>query len=295
MERTLRRTMPGFSPTAVASALVRFETRFGNRARLAGGVRLLGYEFLWFGIKQAVACLYGGLMLALLIATHFFYPEAPGLARYDFLVIAAVALQVAMLGLKLETVDEAKVILIFHVVGTVMEIFKTAMGSWVYPEASLLRIGGVPLFTGFMYGAIGSYIARCWRIFDFRFTRHPSLLALAALGSAAYVNFFSHHFIADARILLFAFAAILIGPATVHFRIDRVHRRMPLLLGLVLVAFFIWIAENVGTFTAAWVYPSQTTAWHAVSPAKMGAWFLLMLISYTLVALVHGVRPAVGR
>jgi uncharacterized membrane protein YoaT (DUF817 family) len=33
----------------------------------------------------------------------------------------------------------------------------------------------VPLFTGFMYAAIGSYIARCWRLFDFRFTRHPPL------------------------------------------------------------------------------------------------------------------------
>src|SRR5690348_3142225 len=85
-------------------------------------------------------CLFGALMLALLIGTHFFYPKGASLARYDFLVIAAVLIQILMLGFRLETIEEAKVILVFHVVGTVMEIFKTSVGSWVYPEASVLRI-----------------------------------------------------------------------------------------------------------------------------------------------------------
>ena len=132
------------------------------------GWRLGLYEFLLFGIKQAWACLFGGLMLALLLATHFFYPEDTPVHRYDFLTIAAVAIQGGMLAFRLETWAEAKVILIFHVVGTVMELFKTAAGSWVYPEASTLHIGSVPLFSGFMYAAVGSYIARVWRIFDFR-------------------------------------------------------------------------------------------------------------------------------
>lgn len=30
-------------------------------------------------------------------------------------------------------------------------VYETAMGSWTYPEPSVLRIGGVPLFTGFGY------------------------------------------------------------------------------------------------------------------------------------------------
>ena len=37
-----------------------------------------------------------------------------------------------------------------------MEVFKTEAGSWTYPEDNLLRIGGVPLFSGFMYAAVGS-------------------------------------------------------------------------------------------------------------------------------------------
>jgi len=83
----------------------------------------------------------------------------------------AILIQLLMLLFKLETWEEARIILIFHIVGTVMEIFKTHMGSWIYPEPSVLRIMGVPLFSGFMYACVGSYIARVWRIFDFRFDR----------------------------------------------------------------------------------------------------------------------------
>lgn len=80
-------------------------------------------------------------------------PAAAPLARYDFLVLFAVTVQGAMLTFHLETPAEAKVILAFHIVGTVMEIFKTHMGSWIYPEPGLLKIAGVPLFSGFMYAA----------------------------------------------------------------------------------------------------------------------------------------------
>src|SRR5688572_32411321 len=84
------------------------------------------YEFLLFGLRQAWACLFGGLMLALLLGTHLFWPDDAPLARYDFLVLASVAIQGVLLATKLERWDEAVVILIFHAVGTVMEIFKTS-------------------------------------------------------------------------------------------------------------------------------------------------------------------------
>ena len=114
------------------------------------------FEFLLFGFKQAWACLFGGLLLAALLATHRWYPADAALARYDALVIIAIAIQLAMLAFRLETLAEARVIIAFHFVGTVMELFKTRMGSWSYPEPSLLRIGDVPLFSGFMYAAVGS-------------------------------------------------------------------------------------------------------------------------------------------
>ena len=127
-------------------------------------------ELVVFGVKQAWACLFGGLLLFLILATKLWWPADAPLARYDFLFLAAIAIQLALLATKLETPDEAKVILIFHIVGTAMEIFKTGAGAWRYPEDSLIRIGGVPLFSGFMYSTVGSYISRVWRIFDMRFT-----------------------------------------------------------------------------------------------------------------------------
>jgi uncharacterized membrane protein YoaT (DUF817 family) len=248
------------------------------------------YEFALFGFKQGWACLFGGLMLVLLLGTHLFYPADAPLARYDFLTLAAVGIQAAMLAFRLETWSEAKVILAFHVVGTVMELFKTDAGSWIYPEPSLLRIGDVPLFSGFMYAAVGSYLARAWRIFDFGFDRYskgpwPELLAIAV-----YINFFAHHWLPDVRTALFAAMALLFWRTWVRFTVWREPRKMPLLLGWLLVALFIWFAENLGTFARAWSYPDQADGWKLVSPMKLGAWYLLMYISFVLVAALHKPR-----
>lgn len=245
------------------------------------------FEFITFGIKQAWACLFGGAMLALLMLTFLFYPDESALSRYDFLVIAAICIQGLMLLSGLETWEEARVILVFHIVGTIMELFKTQAGSWNYPEESLLRIGAVPLFSGFMYAAVGSYLARVWRIFDFRFDRFPPLWAQALLAVSIYVNFFAHHWTYDVRILLFVATAIAYGPCVVWFRADEAHRPMPLVVGFLLVALFIWFAENLGTFAQAWAYPGQEDGWQLVSLSKLGSWYLLMIISFVLVAIIH--------
>ena len=69
------------------------------------------FEFIAFGIKQGWACLFGGAMLGLLLATFLFYPDEAALPRYDFLVIGAVIIQLLMLWTGLETLEEARVIL----------------------------------------------------------------------------------------------------------------------------------------------------------------------------------------
>ena len=269
--------------TITVRLFVVWERALGRWAASYGLAGAYLYEFFRFGIKQGWACLFGGAILALLLGTYLFYPADAPLARYDFLTLAALSIQIALMLLGLETRDEAVVIFMFHIVGTAMEVFKTAMGSWIYPEESLLRIGGVPLFTGFMYAAVGSYLTRVWRLFDFRFTRHPPFWATAILAVAIYVNFFAHHYLPDARYVLFAAAAVLFAPTWVHFRVWHVHRRMPLLLGFLLVTLFIWFAENLGTLSRAWIYPNQANGWAPVSFAKFGSWFLLMLISYVMV------------
>ncbi|MBL0947380.1 MAG: DUF817 domain-containing protein [Brevundimonas sp.] len=254
-----------------------------------GRWRGYAFELLMFGIKQGWACLFGGLLLALIVATYLLWPAEVPVARYDFLVIGAVAIQAGMLIFKLESPDEARVILLFHIAGTIMELFKTAHGSWVYPEASVLRIGDVPLFSGFMYAAVGSYIARVQRIFHIRVRDYPPLWMTGALGAAIYLNFFLHHWLPDVRGLLFLMVGVLFGRGWFWFTPDRRRRSMPLLSGYGLVALFIWIAENVGTFARAWTYPGQEAGWEPVSLDKLGSWFLLMIISIVLVSLVH--RP----
>jgi uncharacterized membrane protein YoaT (DUF817 family) len=247
------------------------------------------FEFLWFGLKQAWACLFGGVMLALILATFLLWPEDSPISRYDFLVVGAVLIQIAMLALKLETWAEARVILLFHIAGTIMELFKTAHGSWIYPEDSVLRIGAVPLFSGFMYAAVGSYIARVQRIFHIRVRGYPPLWTTWVLAAAIYVNFFAHHWLPDIRLVLFVATALLFGQGWFWFTADRARLKMPLLLGYFLVALFIWFAENLGTFGRAWIYPGQEAGWEMVSLAKLGSWYLLMIISVVLVSLVH--RP----
>jgi len=76
----------------------------------------------------------------------------------------------------------------------------------------------------------------------------------------------------------------------VYYRPYQKFRRMPLLLGFGLVALFIWSAENIGTFATVWVYPNQRHGWQLVRSGKYGSWFLLMIISFVLVSLVHSPR-----
>lgn len=292
----MHKPVPDSHPESAAAAwkpLARFiqtEAAIGRWAMRGGRLRAWTYEFVRFGIKQAWACLFGGLMVALIIATTFLYPRDAALSRYDFLFLAALVIQIGMLVFKLETWKEAKVIFIFHVVGTIMEIFKTGVGSWIYPEASFFRIGGVPLFSGFMYASIGSYIARVWHLFDFRFRNHPPLWAVYLFAAAIYLNFYAHHYIYDFRYFLFAAAILLFGRTMIYYKVWHHHRPMPLLLAAFLTALFVWIAENVGTITKTWLYPHQLTGWQAVSLAKFGSWFLLLFLSYALVAFVNQPR-----
>ncbi len=268
---------------------IAWEQRLGERMA-ARRSTAFAYEFLRFGVKQAWACLFGGIMVGLMIGTHLWYPAGAPLARYDFLFLAALAVQALLLSFRLETFEEAKVILAYHVVGTAMEVFKTGVGSWIYPEPSVFHIAGVPLFTGFMYSCIGSYLCRAWNLFHFEFSHHPPLWALGLLSVAIYVNFFTHHYVPDIRLGLFAAAALLFGRTRVYFINWHTRRSMPLLLSLFLVAVFIWISENVGTYTRTWLYPVQAKAWTLVGLGKLGSWFLLLLISYTLVAAIK--QPA---
>lgn len=247
-------------------------------------------EFIVFGLKQARACIFAGSFFVLLFISHhinFF-----GLPRYDFIFIVAVLIQIALVKFKFETIQEAKMIALFHLIGLALELFKThpAIGSWSYPEFGYLKIATVPLYSGFMYAAVGSYIAQAWRLFDMKLERYPSYKYSIVLAAAIYLNFFTHHYLWDVRYLLGGLVIILYARTMVQFTVIKKTRRMPLTVSFVLIAFFIWIAENISTFLGAWKYPDQMITWTTVSAHKIVSWSLLVIISFILVAHLKHVK-----
>ena len=257
------------------------------------GARRATLEFWYFGIKQARACLFVGLFFAAV----FTVPRAGllGIPRYDLLLLIALAIQAWMLWAKLETWDEVKAITLFHVIGFALEVFKTSSGirSWAYPEFAYTKLFGVPLFSGFMYAAIGSYIIQAWRLLDLRVRHHPPYWMAALIAVLIYVNFFTHHYIGDYRWYLAACALGLYARSSVIYRpLDR-DRSMPLLLGFLLIGLFIWLAENIGTFFGVWRYPNQIGAWAAVHVGKWSSWSLLVIMTFTIVANLKHIKERI--
>ena len=256
-------------------------------------LRDLAVELAHFTWKEARACLFAGLFFASVLLV----PRAgvAGVARYDLLLLIALGIQAWMLWSGRETVDELKAICLFHVLGFALEAFKTSSGihSWSYPDPAWSKVFGVPLFSGFMYAAVGSYIIQAWRLLDLRVEHHPPYWMAAVMAAALYLNFFTHHFIGDYRGYLAAGALGLYARARIVFRPWRRDRRMPLSLGLVLVGFFIWLAENIGTFLGLWAYPHQLGAWAAVHVTKWSAWSMLVLMSFTSVTHLKHIKATV--
>jgi len=257
------------------------------------GLANFAVEFLYFGLKEARACLFAGLFFfAVMVVPRF---GLFGIPRYDALLLIALAIQAWLIWTKRETLDEAKAICLFHVLGFALEAFKTSSGikSWSYPDFAYTKIFGVPLFSGFMYAAVGSYIIQAWRLLDLRIEHHPPYWMAGLVATAIYANFFTHHFIGDYRWYLAAAALGLYARSTVIFRPYQKDRRMPLALSLVLIGFFIWLAENFGTFFGLWAYPHQLGAWAAVHVSKWSAWSLLVLMSFTIVTNLKHVKATI--
>lgn len=252
-------------------------------------------EFIAFGIKEARASLFAGSFLFLLFASN--YIQIPGVHRYDFLFVAAIAIQILMIVFKLESKDEAKTIFLFHIIGLVLEIYKTSamVGSWSYPEPGILKIMNVPLYSGFMYAAVGSYIAHAWKVLKLRLVGHPPYWLSLILCFLIYLNFFTNHFIYDYRVFLLALIFFMYFKTWIYFTPRQTEYRMPLALGFALIAFFVWIAENIGTIVGAWQYPHQVHAWEVVSLHKITSWFLMVIICFIVVAYLKHFKEERGQ
>lgn len=244
-------------------------------------------QFLIFLRKQASCSLFGGLMLFFLLASK--YVSVPGIHRYDLLFIIAVLVQIILIATKLETPREVLAIIVFHICAMGMEIFKTSpgVGSWAYPESAILAIGTVPLFTGFLYSSVGSYMTRAWRINQFRFVNLPSKISLACVGLLIYANFFANHYIPDMRWFIFVILLIMFWKTKFHVLLTNKWYTFHPLFTNALLAFFVWIAEQIGTFARVWVYPHQTAEWRPVTFHMFTSWYMLLIFSFILIVLIN--------
>ncbi|WPP49074.1 DUF817 domain-containing protein [Catalinimonas niigatensis] len=239
-------------------------------------------QLIDFGIQQALSCIFAVLIFATLALSKVV--EIPGLYRYDFILIVCLLIQFLMIYSKLESWDELKVICLFHLIGLALELYKVQMGSWSYPEAAVSKIGGVPLYSGFMYASVASYICQVWRRLELRFMHWPPDYWTYPLALAIYLNFFTHHFLPDIRWWIIGALFLIFGRSYVRFTVKGEVYPIPTILSFLLIGFFIWIAENISTFFGAWQYPNQSQSWQWVHLSKISSWFLLVIISIIIVA-----------
>ena len=256
-------------PTAPAS---------GVRARLGFAV----IQLLRFGWLQVQSCLFAVAVFVGLAASSAVPLPIP---RYDALLAYALVLTTLFFVLRLETGREVAVIFAFHLVGLALEMFKVRVGSWSYPDAAWTKVGGVPLYSGFMYAAVGSYICQAFRRFDLRVNRFPWPPAVA-LAVAAYANFFTHHYLPDLRWAVAIGFVVVLWRSRVCYTVGERRYTMPLSLSFALIGFFLWVAENAATLLGAWQYPDQRQLWQLVHVGKWGSWALLVSLSFVLVAAV---------
>ncbi|MBT1705816.1 DUF817 domain-containing protein [Chryseosolibacter indicus] len=238
-------------------------------------------ELIAFGFKNVLACFFPAFIFCMLILSKLI--EVPFIPRYDFLLMACVAMQAFMYFSKLESGMELLVITMFHLLGLSLEIYKVSMGSWAYPEFAYSKIAGVPLYSGFMYASVGSYVCQAWRWLDLRLEKWPGIVPAGVISVAIYMNFFTHHYIYDMRWVITVLLILVFWNTRFVFTTSNVQRKIPMVLSFLLIGFFIWVGENIATFFGAWKYASQHDGWKMVSLGKISSWFLLVVLSIVIV------------
>ena len=236
-------------------------------------------DLVWFAWQQVLSCVFAIGIFSGLILTRYVHL---GIPRYDLMLILCIVLQIIMVKSKLESLDELKVICVFHLVGLCLEIYKVHIGSWAYPDVGYAKLGGVPLYSGFMYAAIASYMCQAWRRFHLDIDKVP-MVPTMIVAVLMYVNFYTDHRLPDVRWVLVAAALVLLRKTWVRFNVRGNIYRMHLSLSFVLIGFFVWVSENLGTFIGAWRYPSQQAGWKLVHGSKVGSWAILIIFSFMLI------------
>ncbi len=243
-------------------------------------------EGSFFLSRQIVSCIFPLSFFFLLYLSH--HVSVFDLHRYDFIFLGAVALQIALVLFRIETPRDLGLVCIFHVIGLALELYKTSpgIGSWSYPEEGFFKIGVVPLYSGFMYASVASYIIQSWKALKFTLNGFPKAVFTIPFAVAIYLNFFTRHYIPDMRWLIIPMVLVIFWKTKISFFSYKNERAVPLTVYFLIIGFLIYLAENISTYFGAWKYPYQLDHWTFVAPHKVTSWFLLVIISFLIIASV---------
>ncbi len=238
-------------------------------------------EFLCFGLKQLIGITFGlTLILGFVLTTNTDY-------RYDILFIYALIIQYCLYKFKFESKRDILVVTVFHLVGLSMELIEVSINhSWEYTSTGFFYIASVPIFTGFMYASVGSYMAKEFKLLKLKLDNMPSDKFIIIFSITIYANFILNNHIHDFRYLLLLIMAVVYNRATLHFSPARQQYKFNLPFAFLLIGFFIWVAENISTYLGIWSYPNQVPVWHMVHISKITSWMLLSIVSFNLVYLL---------
>ncbi|MCP4805863.1 MAG: DUF817 domain-containing protein [Proteobacteria bacterium] len=234
----------------------------------------------------ALASLFPGFVLGALAVSQAL--SVPGLPRYDALLVAMLAFQVGLLVTRVETPLEFGTIFGFHLMGVTLEMWKVAHGGWAYPEDAFSKVLDVPLYSGFMYASIGSFIFALGRHLDVRIAGWSRWAV--PLGVFAYVNFWTNVWLPDLKPLICVLALAVFW----RTRLYVMDRKVPILFVFPVLGVAVWMAENWGTLFGSWEYPRQLDGWTWVPEDKLGSWTVLCMVSAVIVArLLPSVQPSI--
>jgi uncharacterized membrane protein YoaT (DUF817 family) len=176
-------------------------------------------ELWYFFLANLRASAFGIFLLSIFLFTSVV--DIPVVSRFDFIFLSAVTYQMVILLLGFERLREFFVIILFHLLATAMELFKThpSVGSWEYliDDHTIFALATVPLFTGFLYSAVGSYISRAFKFLNLSYEHFPAYHHLWILSVLIYLNFFTHHYVFDIRYILLIYTLVIFWRTTVRF------------------------------------------------------------------------------
>lgn len=258
---------------------------------MGNGVRV-ALDFLR---RESISATFSLILLASIALTELI--RVPGVARYDVLLVVGLVTQVSMVWGKMETWLDVLVMAIYHVLGLVLETYKVRHGSWSYPEPAFTKIGLVPLYSGFMYASVASYMSVAYRVFQLEFVGWPGKWWSGLALLIVYGQFFLPAPNLWVRAAVAGVVAVVYRRSWVHFDSGGHRLKMPLTVAFGLIGFFVWIAENWATHFRGWVYPNQADGWEPVHFGKVLSWSLMVVVSVNILYFYKEVikRMALGQ